>query len=62
MKATLNATDVVNGVRTFSATVNGIRYDIPEAWAMGFCLAHGGDARDAALAWHEQAQLEAQRS
>lgn len=45
---------VRNGARFFTAIVDGVRYEIPEAWSIAFCTQHGGDARDAAVAWHQQ--------
>ena len=37
-----------------NATIQGRTYEIPELWVAGYVRSHGGDARDAALAWHEQ--------
>ena len=42
-----------------TATIEGQTYEIPEMWVAGYVRTHGGDARDAALAWHEQAKLDA---
>jgi hypothetical protein len=55
MLVILNGADVRDGKRYFTATVDGVRYDIPQAWAERWCVGSPGtDARDAAVAWHEQ--------
>jgi hypothetical protein len=59
MPTILNSVDVRQGVRYFTATVDGVEYEIPELWSIGYCTTHGGSAIEAAIAWAEQIRLEA---
>ena len=59
MPAILNDVQVTGGRRMIVATVEGHRFQFPEAWAMGYCRTFPGtDARDAAGAWFDQMQME----
>jgi hypothetical protein len=53
----LNDVDVRQGQRVVTATVDGVRYQIPEAWLMGACATRTPE--EALHVWHEQAVLEA---
>ena len=52
MPALLNNVQIWNGRRYVVATVDGARYEIPEAWLMGIC--RGMEVIDALHFWHEQ--------
>lgn len=55
---TLNDVTVKQGRRMIVATVEDERFEFPEMWSVGYCQSHPGtDARDAAVAWHEQTKL-----
>jgi hypothetical protein len=50
----LTGVNVVLGQRIVSATVEGLSYEIPELWMVGYCQSHAdADAFDAIRAWHE---------
>lgn len=55
MPTQLTGVEVRQGVRFFTATVEGVRYEIPEVWSIGYCTTHGGSAVEAAEEWHRQA-------
>lgn len=60
MPTILNDVIIRNRARYFTATVDGVQYEIPELWSIAYCTTHGGSAIEAAMAWAEQARLAAE--
>lgn len=58
----LHSVTVKNSVRYFEASIEGVRYQIPELWSIGYCTKNDATVEDAVRYWHEQAQMEAQAS